>query len=50
MAIFIADLAIPDPQLLGFSKVGVLAASAVCGSLGYGLLRMTLPKTAKSPI
>ena len=50
MAIFIADLAIPDPQLLAFSKVGVLAASAVCGIVGYCLLRMSYPRRQKSPI
>ena len=42
MALFVADLAIQDQQLLGFSKVGILVASALCAAGGYYSLRTAL--------
>jgi NhaA family Na+:H+ antiporter len=42
MSLFVADLGIQDPQLLGYSKVGILAASAVCAASGYYFLRLAL--------
>ncbi len=39
MAIFVSDLAIESGPLLGFSKIGILAASALCAATGYQILR-----------
>jgi len=46
MALFVADLAIEDEQLMGFSKAGILAASAVCATVGYFVLRRALDRPA----
>ena len=42
MALFVSDLAFENDQLLGFSKVGILAASVLCAAGGYYLLRSAL--------
>ena len=42
MALFVADLGLEDQQLLGFSKIGILAASALCAAGGYYFLRKAL--------
>jgi Na+:H+ antiporter, NhaA family len=42
MALFISDLAFDQEQLLGFSKTGILVASAICAVVGYGVLRTAL--------
>jgi NhaA family Na+:H+ antiporter len=39
MALFVSDLAIQDSQLLGFSKLAILVASAICAAGGYVVLR-----------
>jgi NhaA family Na+:H+ antiporter len=41
MALFVSDLAFEEARLLAFSKVGILAASALCAAVGYGFLRRT---------
>jgi NhaA family Na+:H+ antiporter len=43
MALFVSDLAIQDNQLLGFSKLAILVASAICAAGGYAVLRRSLP-------
>ena len=49
MALFIANLAFVDPDLLAAAKLGVLAASTVAGLLGVVLGRVLLaPATATS--
>jgi NhaA family Na+:H+ antiporter len=45
MSLFIADLALEDPILLGSAKLGVLSASFIAGSVGWWLLR----RAAKRP-
>jgi NhaA family Na+:H+ antiporter len=45
MAIFIAQLALVDQELLTGAKMGVIAASLVAGVLGLGLGRLLLPST-----
>ena len=45
MALFIAQLAFDDPQLLAASKLGVLAASGLAGVIGLSLGRLLLPAT-----
>lgn len=45
MSLFIADLALADPALLGCAKLGILSASFVAGSVGWWLLR----RAAKRP-
>ncbi len=44
MAIFIAQLAFKDPELLGVAKLSVLAGSLGAGLLGGGLGLLLLPK------
>lgn len=44
MALFVADLAIPDPRLLAFAKVGVLIPSVICGLAGYLVLKKALER------
>ncbi len=39
MALFIAGLAFEDPAQLARAKTGILAASAVAGAVGWGILR-----------
>ena len=41
MSLFIAGLAFPDAERLETAKLGVLAASAVAGVIGFLLLRRT---------
>lgn len=45
MALFIAGLAYPDPQMLDQAKLGVLSASIVAGVLGLAFLSVALPKS-----
>jgi len=40
VAIFVANLAFPTPELLGMAKLGVLAGSILAGLLGYALGRL----------
>jgi Na+:H+ antiporter, NhaA family len=40
VAIFVANLAFPNPELLGMAKVGVLAGSLAAGVLGLALGRL----------
>lgn len=49
MSLFVADLGIQDQQLLGFSKVGILAASALCAAGGYYFLRTALKTRQIAP-
>lgn len=44
MALFIANLAFTDTNLLNASKIGILAGSTIAGAAGYLILRMSLPK------
>jgi NhaA family Na+:H+ antiporter len=48
MSIFIASLAFvkADPELLTYSKIGILLGSTVSAVLGYLLLNKLLPKKA----
>ncbi|MFN3757389.1 MAG: Na+/H+ antiporter NhaA, partial [Flavobacterium sp.] len=39
MSLFITDLAFKDEQLIKQAKLGILAASAIAGLLGYYLLK-----------
>jgi NhaA family Na+:H+ antiporter len=48
MALFIANLAFNDPDLLAAAKLGVLAASAAAGVLGFVLGRVLLAPAATS--
>jgi len=50
MALFVADLAIGNEQLLAFSKVGILVASALCAAGGYCALRMSLNRVSIRPL
>ncbi len=45
MALFVSDLAFDMEPFLGFSKVGILAASLICAAGGYYVLRMNLDKS-----
>ena len=45
MALFIAQLAFADAQLLAAAKLGILVASGAAGVLALGVGRMLLPKT-----
>ena len=47
MALFVSDLALENEQLLGFSKVGILAASVLCAAGGYCVLRLALGRADK---
>ncbi|MCB0615982.1 MAG: Na+/H+ antiporter NhaA [Phaeodactylibacter sp.] len=44
MALFIANLALEDGALLAQAKLGILAGSLVAGTVGYFLLRWSLPQ------
>ncbi|WP_017730884.1 Na+/H+ antiporter NhaA [Nafulsella turpanensis] len=46
MALFIANLAFTDAELLGAAKIGILLGSTIAGVGGYILLRITLPKVS----
>ena len=48
MALFIAQLAFPEPRLLAAAKVGILIASAAAGMLALLIGRVLLPKTASA--
>ncbi len=41
MALFVASLAFEDPALIESAKVGILAASALSGTIGFFILRAT---------
>ena len=41
MSLFIGNLSFSDPQLLEFSKMGILLGSLVSGALGYYILRLS---------
>lgn len=43
VALFVADLAFADPELLKHSKIGILAAFAIAGPLGFAAF-MLLPR------
>jgi NhaA family Na+:H+ antiporter len=43
MALFIANLAFTDPELLNEAKMGILIGSTIAGIGGFIVLRMTLP-------
>ncbi len=47
VALFVADLAFADPDLLKYSKIGILAAFAVAGPFGFAAF-LLLPKIAGS--
>ena len=47
VALFVADLAFADPDLLKYSKIGILAAFAVAGPFGFAAF-LLLPKIASS--
>jgi len=46
MAIFVAELAFPDPALLGIAKLGVLGATALAAAVGLLAGRILLPMPA----
>jgi NhaA family Na+:H+ antiporter len=48
MALFIADLAFTDDALLEAAKLGILAASALTGVVGWALLRWHAPEVGAS--
>jgi NhaA family Na+:H+ antiporter len=47
MSIFVAGLAFPEGPLLAAAKLGILAASAVSGVIGFVVLKLIL---ARSPV
>jgi len=49
MSIFVGGLAFPEGPLLSAAKLGILAASAVSGAIGFAVLRLVLARTA-SPL
>uniref|UniRef100_A0A831TB09 Na(+)/H(+) antiporter NhaA n=1 Tax=Thermorudis peleae TaxID=1382356 RepID=A0A831TB09_9BACT len=49
MSIFIAGLAFPDAERLNIAKVGIIAASAVAGAVGFAVLRMLDHRVASRP-
>jgi NhaA family Na+:H+ antiporter len=49
MALFVSDLAMENERLLGFSKVGILAASTLCAAGGYYILRTALNRAGRQP-
>lgn len=46
MSIFITLLAFDDPGLINSSKIDILIASAIAGTIGFITLKLTLPKVA----
>ena len=46
MSLFVAGLAFADPNLVDQAKVGILAASAVAGAVGWVVLRRTAAPVA----
>jgi NhaA family Na+:H+ antiporter len=49
MSIFVAGLAFPDGPLLSSAKLGILAASAVSGVIGFTVLKMVLARRPAAP-
>lgn len=47
VALFVADLAFADPQLLKHSKIGILTAFAIAGPLGFAAFQL-LPRITRS--
>ena len=47
VALFVADLAYADPELLRHSKIGILAAFAIAGPLGFIAFQL-LPRISRS--
>ena len=48
MALFIAQLAFPEPRLLAAAKIGILVASAVAGIVAFVLGKVFLPKAVSA--
>jgi len=48
MSIFITLLAFDDQGLINSSKIDILIASAIAGTIGFITLKLTLPKTAEN--
>jgi len=48
MSIFVASLAFPDEGLQAATKAGILAASALAGVMGYGVLRALTAEPSSS--
>jgi NhaA family Na+:H+ antiporter len=44
IALFVSDLAIDNEQLMGYSRAGILTASAICAVAGYCILRRSALK------
>lgn len=49
MSIFIAGLAFPDAERLNIAKVGIIAASAIAGAVGFAVLRVLGHRVASGP-
>jgi NhaA family Na+:H+ antiporter len=45
MSIFVGSLAFPEGPLLSAAKLGILAASAVSGVIGFTVLKFVLSRT-----
>lgn len=50
MSLFIANLAFTDPEMLGYAKVGILAASAISAGLGWVVLSRNGPPKKKPAV
>lgn len=50
VALFVAGLSFDDPDLLRSAKLGILAASAIAGIIGYLLLRRAAGKTVPDAV
>jgi NhaA family Na+:H+ antiporter len=46
MALFVGSLALPGADSLAAAKLGILGGSAIAGSVGYGMLRRQLARSA----
>jgi len=44
MSIFITLLAFDDTEVINNSKIAILIASLIAGSIGFGVLQLTLKK------
>jgi NhaA family Na+:H+ antiporter len=44
MSIFVAGLAFPEGPLLAAAKLGILAASAISGVIGFVVLKLVLSR------
>lgn len=52
VSLFIANLSFAAPaqlDLLNHAKLGIVVGSVIAGAIGFALLHLTLPKTAKKP-